>query len=1323
MTIAGENTELRDPCDEFRSIISHAPPRALERLAQFALGSLLSAPFRHARSGDQGGGDGGASATSGRSLVFEARRYGPDSRLDERAILGEITQAARRHPDLEAWILVTTLEVPQQLQDAMDDTALELGIGAISIDWLRCPLPKLAVLAATCPDHFGAEFGQRHRALLEQIAELPGYAPTLEAIERECRSWLIGYDAVRDASHRRVRDIWSSRQRAQAKFHQNVAGGEEAAQHVRRSHSFDRLDDWFDGSDGGEIAALLGRDGVGKTWAALDWLQSRLDRLPIVVLAPSSALGSAHPEEGNPVNVIARYLHEVSGVRDVSYWEERVGRLLSRPADEGSVFFLFFDGLNQQPSRDWTGPLEQLEDAPFHQRTRTLISTRTTFFEERLHGLRRLIASPYRIDIGSYDLAPGGEFDRKLALAGLSRDALSDHLIRHAAVPRMFDLIVRLRSDLGSVADITVHRLLWAYGASAIQDSSVGAFSEQEWRQFLLELATDYRKGIHLSRRRRIETLTASTTRSPDQLYHRVSGVIDGIFTTLDRDGDPHFDPDFVSHALGLALVSKLEKAESGEQPTTTLDQFLDPIAGYDDRAEILRAAVSIALLRHDVELPAWLGTLCTRWLHSQNLPETHLGDVEILAPELVTPMLDVIEASTGHSLTTPRQIAIAAVATVDRTDSRVAAIIAERGSRWQSYISLEIRGDRSDRGEDSFHAQRCRRLKERVGTAESGPVTIANREFEIVERTDDDLIVAAAQLLQGRPLESAIEFFVRGAIHSAVVGGGVPQEPLSWLNILNSVDPQQTAATLRSASQTIRSLTPQAGHHRGLNARIASLLLWRTGYSEDAEEAWRTDPKIDHYHQYETDYIPDPSRSFFRLERRHAAMVLCDKTLAMFGRIDRAKDALLDPSFDVPQAFVDELASTSESFDFSRTATGRGRTSEDLRWERLSLALARCAPSRLADCERTRLQQFADRSADERFGSALVAPKSMLLVGGGEGKALQALRERVSGEPDQDDRAIQTNLLIAEIQSLSPTDQVTRILNSDLEVLVLELGRACDSPSASELDHLVDSTRGDDRMLRRLATVLAEHDLDLSQRSFDAFSELLFSDDADGACGAAWWLLGSNAPERLGHLLDRTNWSWSSSKPDMENIMGSKAIAASNRGSSFRTSPRSSRPPSCLKPWRRTSGHEKKQSSPSICSRPRSSSTAKMPPNRASTSFTTTRRPPPATTTSRSATSSKIAATATISSRSSNAPVVRSSTRSADKKLFGRTSMQSGRLGGAAHSFSMLTSSRKTSTSFSISIRKRLSDGLKAWTRLPPNSANGSGWRKAFSSACARRS
>ena len=509
----------------------------------------------------------------------------------------------------------------------------------------------------------------------------------------------------------------------------------------------------------------------------------------------------------------------------------------------------------------------------------------------------------------------------------------------------------------------------------------------------------DYRDGSHRSTLQHVETLSASTTLTPDDVYRRVSGVIDGIFTRLDQDGDLHFDPEFVYHALGLALVARMEKIEFGEEPATVLDRFLDPVAGYDGCAETLRAAVSIALLRNAAESPTWLGTLCPYWLHSQNLPESHLDDLATLAPELVTPMLDVIEASCGHSLTTPRHIAIDVLATVDKTDPRIAAAIVERGSKWKSRISLEMRGSHSERMDDSFHAQRCKRLIARIGVAEPGPVTIAGREFEIVDLSGDDLIIATAQLLQGRPLKDAIESFVRGAIHFAVIGSGAAQETQSWLNVLNTVDPEEIAARLRHASDSIRSLQPETGIHPNLNARISSILLWRTGYSDDAEEAWRTDPKIDHHHRYETDYLPDPSRSFFRLERRHAAQVLCDKDLPMFRRIERAKNALLDPIFQIPPTFVDELISFSDAFDFSRTAIGRSHTFEDLTWEHLSLALARCVPDRLAQHARARLLQYAKRPADQRFGSALAATESMLLVGEDESKALQTLRTTGNSE------------------------------------------------------------------------------------------------------------------------------------------------------------------------------------------------------------------------------------------------------------------------------------------------------------------------------------
>ena len=1151
MTVNGKAAEMQDPLELLKTVLQSAPYAKLERLAGIFLGSLLGVPVRIARSGDQHGGDGGVSGAGDRYLIYEARRYGDDTTFNERNILGEIQQAVDREPYLEAWILVTTGEVKEQIQQAIFKSAEKEGIGAIIIDWRPQPLPQLAILSAQYPECFQAEIGTGHERLLADIAEMPGFDATLKTIKSEFDSWAIGYEAVRQASHARVREIWGSRRKAKARFGQDVAGGEEDAQHVRRLDLIDRLDDWWCDTETGRMAALIGRDGVGKTWAVIDWMQSSLHQLPILIIVPSSSIGDRISSQSDLVNFLARCLHDLTDVRTTLFWEQRVRQLLKRPTEHGPVFLLLLDGLNQRSSCDWVGIFQQLQGDPFHQRLSTLISARTSYFEERLNGLRALFSQPQRIAISGYDLSPGGAFDQKLEMAGLSRDDLPDNLIEHAVVPRLFDLVVRLRDKLGSVREVTVHRLLWEYGASAISTSTGGAFSESSWRRFVLELAREYRNGNWHPTIRRVTELSTDTTLTLDHVYSRVSGVIDGIFTQLDKDGELVIDADFVHHALGLALVTQIERAESDEDTAIVLEQFLDPIADYDGRTETLCAAVSIALQRGTLQQSKRLGTLCTTWIHSQNLPDSHTEELAILAPELVRPLLDVIEASDGYALSTPRYTAVNALARVDKTDSLVASKIAERGVHWLRFISLEKRGGDADLGENSPYTRRCNRLRERIGTTNVGPVTVAGREFEIVDYSGNDLMVAATQLLQGRPLKDAVDFFEASAIHTAITGGDAAQESQSWLNVLNTVDPEETAVRLRHASKTIRARMPERGVHSDLNKRVASLLLWRTGYADDAERAWALDPKIDHWLQYKTHYLPDPSRPFFRLERRHAVQVLSNTSVPIVCRIQRAKDALLDPNFEIPSGFVDELISVADEFDFSRTTTERSYTREDYLWEHLSLAFARCAPEKLADRERARLRQYAERRSEQLYGSALAAPWAMLLVGKDESAALQSLRERGNEGSNDDENTIRTNMLIAEIQCEPPVVQVRKIMDADLRFIDAYLGRACHPTSEEGLDELLDVYSNDEQR-SRLACILVDHQVSLSDRAFEAFSSLLHSHNADVEPSATWVLLAANDPVRLGAMLDESDWAWSSDRPFVENIMGSIAITASNKGVAF---------------------------------------------------------------------------------------------------------------------------------------------------------------------------
>ncbi|MXW86430.1 MAG: hypothetical protein F4Z55_11225 [Boseongicola sp. SB0667_bin_21] len=114
------------------------------------------------------------------------------------------------------------------------------------------------------------------------------------------------------------------------------------------------------------------------------------------------------------------------------------------------------------------------------------------------------------------------------------------------------------------------------------------------------------------------------------------------------------------------------------------------------------------------------------------------------------------------------------------------------------------------------------------------------------------------------------------------------------------------------------------------------------------------------------------------------------------------------------------------------------------------------------------------------------------------------------------------------------------------------DLGRACHSLSSQDIDCLLDRDGNDDHTFGKLAILLSERELDLSDRAFDAFLGLLSSDAQDVASHSAWTILASNEPERLGRHLDRSGWSWSASKSHTENIMGSTAIAASAHGCDF---------------------------------------------------------------------------------------------------------------------------------------------------------------------------
>ena len=945
----------------------------LERLAAVLLSRLLDVPIVVAKYGFQHSADAGPAGQQGRRFRVECKKYSDNRSLSERELLGEIDQALARDEALEAWVLVATCSVSEQIRQSLNQHGERLGIPVLIVDWMDHDVAPLAALCAFAPDLVEKEFSKEAGAAA--CALQPISKKTIERLRRDLQSWCLGFESIRTRSHDKLDKIWTSTRESKAAIGQNAAGGAQNKK-VKRSAVHEALNTWWQGPARCDApAAVVGLEGAGKTWATLDWLIDSKDRQPIVLTIPSSAVSTGRNVSATTVKqLLADSLHEMSGVRDREHWLRRLDRLLERPTDEGPVLTIFFDGLNQEPSVQWLRLLQVLQGQTFAKRVRIIVSTRNHHFEEKLSRLRSFAVPAERVDVALYDTTPGSEFDQMLAFDNLTQADLHPDVIELARKPRLFKLVVHFREKLVETGQITVHRLLWEYGRDTFGERAGKSFSEDEWRDWLKEITRKRRNGIQ---EYSVKSL-GETVNRPDftegEVYARLSDIIDGRFATRSASGDLQLIPAVIAHALGVALLNRLDQVTSPkfDNLNAKLTEWLDSIAGLDEQAEILRAAVSILVEQGRATQAPVPGVLVTAWLQSQNVPDDHRQELADLAPNLPNALLDAIENSDSHAHDSARFWAVNALSTIPRDDSTVLDVIVKRSCRWLSIVSCD--GDRqSDR------------LKRLIGSDTPDLIMVVGVQLELVDQSSGLLEAAIPSLVEGFPLAKALPIFETAAI--ALAAGDLSDcwDGLKWLCLLNEVDPDETATALRDLSAEISRRQPEQGVHPDLPKRIAALLLWLTGQDVDEDSAMSMDPGIDYPLTYEKDYLPQPGRSWFPLERRHAQSVLADTELPLRFRVQRTEELWLDPSFAPPGTFVEELRAAADRIDVEKLDRHGGLTSEDYDFERLEPVLARCAPDLLADLIRRKMRSMATCPPESRYRSAIHATEHLVLAGEAE--------------------------------------------------------------------------------------------------------------------------------------------------------------------------------------------------------------------------------------------------------------------------------------------------------------------------------------------------
>ncbi len=1117
-------------------------PSDLEHLSAALLSRLLDVPIAVAKSGYQYGGDAGTAGQQGRRLRLECKKYSDTSKLNERELLGEIDQALERDEALEAWILVATRTVPEQLQQSLVQKGEKIGVPIVIIDWVDHGIAPLAALCAFAPDLVEKEFSQEAGKVACALQPISGQA--IERLRRDLQSWYLGYDALRTLSHEDLGKIWKSPSESKAKLGQDAAGGAQKKK-VKRSTVHKALNTWWHGPAQDDApVAVVGLEGTGKTWATLDWLIDKRDEQPIVLVIPSSAVVAGHVLEISVKQLLSDRLHEMSkGIRDREHWLRRLENLLKRPDNEGPILTVFFDGLNQEPSVQWQQFLMVLQGTPFKKKVRVIVSTRTHYYEDRLSEFRGLEDPVERVDVDIYDTAPESELDKMLAFENLTQADLHDDVIELARKPRLFKLVVDFREELVEAGQVTVHRLLWEYGRDTFGVRAGRSFSKDEWRDWLKEIAQQHRNGIeNYSERALVETV-ARHDLSENQVYARLSDIIDGRFATRDPSGNLQLTPAVVAHALGLVLLIYLDQEASPtfETLNTRLAEWLDPIAGLDEKAEILRAAVSILVEQERAAESFAPGVLVTAWLQSQNVPHEHRQELADLAPNFPDALLDAIEYSDSYTHDSARFWAVYALRNIPKEDTTAFTKIIERTRRWMSIVSRDVDTQRNANGERD--KRRSDRLKRLIGIDASQPIKVVGVELELVDSVSWSLLSTVPSIIEVFPLAEALPIFERAAISLAVRGRSEGWDGLKWICLLNEVDPDNTVKALRELSKEVCRRTPEPGIHPDLPRRVAELLLRLTGHQADEDKAVDIEPDLDRLFSYKKDYLRKPGQSWFPLERRHAEIVLADTELSLTYRVKRTKELWLDPNFEPPDTFVAELRKAAESIDVEKLERYMGLTSEDHDFEVLEPVLARCAPDLLADLIRRKMQSLSTCPPEFQQPRVLRTINHLILADEAEIEAVRKLRLISESDNENTDAHVTERLLLIELQNLDAQAQFDLLLQSGLEDFWTYFLKVLCCPTRDDIDALITryATSSSSKQ-RALLILLSSSPVELTDNAWSWVENFVKKQEGDFRRWA-FEILACADPIRFGQILDAEGWSWDPSENVDINHYGTYAL------------------------------------------------------------------------------------------------------------------------------------------------------------------------------------
>lgn len=343
--------------------IDPSGPEGFEGFLGVILGEITGQSFRLAKSGTQQGRD-GDSAFDGGATYFEGKRYKDGlSKNDISVKLFDVANDDVSQVDL--WILGATCEVASQTINDARKFADNHGFGIVVLDWSNNDLGSLLVAAVAAGSKsqafitqsltgkLGAKLIAPALAAIDHYAKHADYPARLRSLKNALAED-VGLGHAKTLNQVWLRRLFTDKMEARVEFGQPLSPLDPSGPMALDRPEHAAVTTAFTGAPDTEIYAIVGEEGVGKSWLAVQsWNLSNPKSL--LVLCPADDLTGDDAKDFD--DFLIRKLIRQTGVditqEGIRRWQRRFKAWRANMPASSVRLTLIVDGLNQPLKSNW----------------------------------------------------------------------------------------------------------------------------------------------------------------------------------------------------------------------------------------------------------------------------------------------------------------------------------------------------------------------------------------------------------------------------------------------------------------------------------------------------------------------------------------------------------------------------------------------------------------------------------------------------------------------------------------------------------------------------------------------------------------------------------------------------------------------------------------------------------------------------------------------------------------------------------------------------------------------------------------------------------